>query len=245
MSPFLLGRARSAWRPNPVFPNPVFFSESRFFRAGPGRPSVTDPSSVTDARTTWIYIQDRQPAKPLWVKYIFVKGSIGSQSFNPKPFRYTLQFFTPCKALCTWIFPLYFQLRYLPEESCFQQAGSSLKVPAGCSRIFWPAEGTSQPVTISKKWKNPTSTLTRKRTWVQALQWFLTCYLGLLASGTDLKSRKVLRPFSYILHSSIWDSLEVGPHNYTWSGNHCWVNIPPSIPIIPTFENHRTLWFVF
>jgi hypothetical protein len=33
-----------------------------------------------------------------------------------------------------WIFPLYFQLTYLPEETCFQQAGSS---------VF---EGTSQAV---------------------------------------------------------------------------------------------------
>jgi len=29
-------------------------------------------------------------------------------------------------------------------------------------------EGTSQPVTVSKKWKNPSSTLGRKRTWVSA-----------------------------------------------------------------------------
>jgi hypothetical protein len=31
-----------------------------------------------------------------------------------------------------------------------------------------------------------------KRTWVQALLWFSTCSLGLLDSGTDLKSRKGL-----------------------------------------------------
>jgi len=39
----------------------------------------------------------------------------------------------------------------------------------GCSGIFWRAEGTSQPVTISTMWKNPSSALQRKRTWVQAL----------------------------------------------------------------------------
>jgi hypothetical protein len=33
-----------------------------------------------------------------------------------------------------WIFPLYFQLPYLPEETCFQQWGSSV------------VEGTSQAV---------------------------------------------------------------------------------------------------
>ncbi len=55
-------------------------------------------------------------------------------------------------------------------------------------------EGTSQactgkvpslPVTISKKWKNPSSSLRRKRTWVQALPWFST---WVLASCTDLKT---------------------------------------------------------
>jgi hypothetical protein len=43
---------------------------------------------------------------------------------------------------------------------------------------------------ISKKWKDPSSALPRKRTWVQALPWFSTCSLGLPPLGTDLKSRK-------------------------------------------------------
>jgi hypothetical protein len=67
----------------------------------------------------------------------------------------------------------------LPEETCFQQGSSA-------------TEGTSQPVTISKKCKNPSSALCMKRTWVQALQRFSTCSLSLLVSGTDLKSRKGL-----------------------------------------------------
>jgi hypothetical protein len=56
-----------------------------------------------------------------------------------------------------WIFPLYFQLHYLPEETCFSQAGSSAvedcgrRYQPGCTGIFSPAEGTTQPVTISKK----------------------------------------------------------------------------------------------
>jgi hypothetical protein len=54
-------------------------------------------------------------------------------AFNPE-----FQHFIPVKALA-WIFPLYFQLLYLPEETCFQPAGSS------------GVEVTSQPVTISKK----------------------------------------------------------------------------------------------
>jgi hypothetical protein len=53
----------------------------------------------------------------------------------------------------------------------------------------WPPEGTSQPVTISKKWKKPQLW---KRTWLQALLWFPTSSLGLPASGTDLKSTKGL-----------------------------------------------------
>jgi hypothetical protein len=42
-----------------------------------------------------------------------------------------------------------------------------------CTGIFWPAEGTSQAVTISKKWKNPSSALRRTRTCVQALLLYL------------------------------------------------------------------------
>ncbi len=52
--------------------------------------------------------------------------------------------------------------------------------------------GTSQPFTLSKKWKNPSSALLRKRTWIQALPPLSTCSLSLLASGTDLKSQKGL-----------------------------------------------------
>ncbi len=54
--------------------------------------------------------------------------------------------------------------------------GGSLQ--PGCTGIFGPAEGTSQPLTISKKWKNPSSTLCRKRIWVQVLPWFSTCSLS-------------------------------------------------------------------
>jgi hypothetical protein len=54
----------------------------------------------------------------------------------------------------------------------------------GWSGIFWPTEGTSQPVIISKNWKNLSSALRRKRTWGEALLWFWTCSLGLPASGT-------------------------------------------------------------
>jgi hypothetical protein len=32
-----------------------------------------------------------------------------------------------------------------------------------------------QRITISKMWKNPSSALSRKGTWVQTLLWFLTC----------------------------------------------------------------------
>jgi hypothetical protein len=63
-----------------------------------------------------------------------------------------------------WIFPLYFQFRYLPEETCFQQAGSSvvkvicLKKPVFSkqdllwskviARLYWDflTSGRHQPV---------------------------------------------------------------------------------------------------
>ncbi len=51
----------------------------------------------------------------------------------------------------------------------------------GCTAISWPVEGTSQPVTISKKWKNSSSALCRKRTWALVLTCFSTYSLGLLA----------------------------------------------------------------
>jgi len=63
------------------------------------------------------------------------------------------------------------------------------------ARLYW--DFTNQPVTISKKWKNPSYVLRRKRTWVQALPWFSTCSLGLRASGADLKITEGLMPFSY------------------------------------------------
>ncbi len=49
----------------------------------------------------------------------------------------------------------------------------------GSTGIFWPAEGASQPVTTSKKWKNQGSTLRTKWTCVQALLWHPTYSLGL------------------------------------------------------------------
>ncbi len=107
-----------------------------------------------------------------------------------------------------WIFHLYFQLAYLPEETCFQKAGSS--AVEGTSRAVLGSslvQGTSQPITISKKWKNPSFALPGKKTWVQALPWFLTCSLSLPTLGTDLKSREGLTGPSPIhkVPSTFWD----------------------------------------
>ncbi len=52
-----------------------------------------------------------------------------------------------------------------------------------------PAKGTHQPVTISKKWKNPSSAFPRKRTGVQALTG--------LGHRSQIMEGPVLRPFSY------------------------------------------------
>jgi hypothetical protein len=98
-----------------------------------------------------------------------------------------------------WIFPLYFHLpawRYLFSASGILYGG---RYQPGSIGIFSPVEGTSQPVTISKKWKKISCALHRERTWIQALPWFLTCSLGLPGSGTDLKSQKGLYsgPISY------------------------------------------------
>jgi hypothetical protein len=65
-----------------------------------------------------------------------------------------------------WVFPSYFHLPYLPEGTCFQQAGSSLV--KGISQAVLGStdqlEGTSQAVTIFEKLKNPSSPLGRKKT---------------------------------------------------------------------------------
>jgi hypothetical protein len=50
------------------------------------------------------------------------------------------------------IFPLYFQLPYLPEETCFQQEGSSA-VERTSQAVLGSSDQrkvTSQPITISK-----------------------------------------------------------------------------------------------
>ncbi len=84
----------------------------------------------------------------------------------------------------------------------------------GCTGIFWPAEGTNQPITISKKWKNLSSALCRKSTWVQAPPWFSTSTwgVGILASATDLKSQKGLYSslLLYIKFTSIYVILRWG-----------------------------------
>jgi hypothetical protein len=189
------------------------------------------------------FISHRQPANPLWVKYIFVKGSIGSQSFNPKPFRYTLQFFTPCKAL-----PGLFL--------CIFSSLTSLTKPVFSKRdLLWryqqPVLGSSDqrkvPASLSlflKSEKIPALHYLGKGPEYGPFSDFRPAPLA-YSPGAQISNHGRYSGPSPIIHSSIWDPLEVGPHNYTWSGNHCWVNIPPSIPIFPKFENHRTLWFVF
>ncbi len=65
-------------------------------------------------------------------------------------------------------FPSYFELPYLPGKNLFSASRIFYGgwYQPGCTGIFWPAQGTSQPVTISKTWKNPSSVLRRKRTWL-------------------------------------------------------------------------------
>jgi hypothetical protein len=79
-------------------------------------------------------------------------------------------------------------------------SSASGRYQPSCTRIFWPAEGTSQPVTISKNWKNLSSALRRKKSSVQTLQWFSICSLRLPASVTYLKSRKGLHSGPFPIH---------------------------------------------
>jgi hypothetical protein len=59
---------------------------------------------------------------------------------------------TCCKAL-PGFFLLYFQLPYLPEETNLYSASGIFngRYQPGCTGIFLPVEGASQPVTLSKK----------------------------------------------------------------------------------------------
>jgi hypothetical protein len=123
---------------------------------------------------------------------IFLKVGYGgktySQVFKISKFEYAYtrsnsNSFPKCKNT-VWIFPLYFQLPYLPEETCFQQWGSSA------------VECTSQAVLgSSNQLKVPTSlSLFLKSEKIPDL-----LYLGkgpqyrpLPVLGTDLKSQKGL-----------------------------------------------------
>ncbi len=89
-----------------------------------------------------------------------------------------------------WIFSLYFQLPYLPEETCFQQAGP-WKIPVRLcwdllttTRRYQPACHYFKKVKKSQLWKKDLS--------YRPFSWFSTCSLSLPTSGTDLKSRKGL-----------------------------------------------------
>ncbi len=91
-------------------------------------------------------------------------------------------------------------------RNLFSAKGDLLQWKVPPARLYWDllTSGRYQPacVTVSKKWKNPSSALLYVgkgpeykplRTWVQALPWFSTCSLDLLpAWGTDLKSWKGL-----------------------------------------------------
>ncbi len=98
----------------------------------------------------------------------------------------------------------------------------------GSTGIFWPAEPTSQPVIISKKWKKFSSALHRESTWVQAPPWFLTCSIGLPGSGTDLNS---------------WKGFYSGTSTIQNKCLHCWFTllyIPNSI-VIPKSSSNKAI----
>jgi hypothetical protein len=88
----------------------------------------------------------------------------------------------------------WFFLSIFNSLTCLKKPVSSKRgrYQPGCTGIFWPAKGTSQPVAISKRLKNPSSTSRRKGTWVQALLWHPTYSLGPNGAGPDLKSQKGL-----------------------------------------------------
>jgi hypothetical protein len=92
--------------------------------------------------------------------------------------------------LCIFSAPLYVW-RNLYSASGILCSG---RYPPGSTGIFWPAEGTSQPVTISKKWKKiPALLYVGKGPEYRPFRDFRPVPLAYRPrSGTDLKSQKGL-----------------------------------------------------
>ncbi len=121
-------------------------------------------------------------------------GITSGNSLRPGPYM--------CKALPGVFLCIFISLTCLPEETCFQQVGSFCggRYQPGCTGIFWPAEGTSQPVTISKKVKKSELCFT----WDKDLSTGPSMIWDLFLRPTDLRHRSqitegpvLLRPFSY------------------------------------------------
>ncbi len=86
------------------------------------------------------------------------------------------------------------------------------KVPARLNWDLLTSRRYLQHVTISKNWKNLSSPLHRNGNLVQVVLWFLTCSLGLLALGTDLKSRKGLYSGPSPIQNAHWSR-----HSMFWN----------------------------
>jgi hypothetical protein len=77
----------------------------------------------------------------------------------------------------------------------------------GCTGIFWPAEGTNQPITISKKWKNPSSALRRNLSTGPSVIFFylcLRCWHTGLGHRSQIREGPVLRPSPIHKFTSIY-----------------------------------------
>ncbi len=111
----------------------------------------------------------------------------------------------PFSSSTAWIFPLYFQLPYLPEETCFQQAGSSV-VEGTSQAVLGSSDQRKVPASLSsKKWKNPSSASRRKRTWLQAHPVIFQPFPQPTGLGhrSQITKALVLRPF-YTKHPSLF-----------------------------------------
>jgi len=96
-----------------------------------------------------------------------------------------------CKALLEFFLWIFSSLTSMKKLVFSKQDLLQWTVPARLYWDFWPVEGTTQLVTISKKWKIPSFALHRKRTWVQAL-----LFLGPTSLGHKFQIKKgpVFRP---------------------------------------------------
>jgi hypothetical protein len=108
-----------------------------------------------------------------------------------------------------WIFPLYFQLPYLLEGTCFQQAGSSA-VEGTIETLLGSSDQRKAPASLSlflKSEKIPALLYVGKRPEYRPFPDVFPRPTG-LGHKSQITEGPVSRPFSYFLFSSVFLAMD-------------------------------------